>query len=164
MLKVSALNDTMQGGFLKLFEDYYKELGCDDDCAHLVDEYIIPDLLAGLLHVDMLQENETLCGFVIYQKDDIDNEWNFLEGWGDIREIYILPSYRRKGYGKFLLYTAEMKLKEGGIDRAYALPGLGAEDFFKACGYAPSDDYCPELDCLAFKKTNLNNCECGGKR
>ena len=71
-----------------------------------MDEYILPDLLAGLIRIELLKDGDTYAGFVIYQKDDIDNEWNFKEGWGDVREIYVIPSKRRKGYGEFLLYTA----------------------------------------------------------
>ena len=48
--------------------------------------------LAGLIKIDILKDGETHAGFVIYQNDDIDNEWHFKEGWGDIREIYVIPS------------------------------------------------------------------------
>lgn len=156
MIKVSPLTDNEKEIFKKLFEDYYKELDCADDAAHLVDEYIIPDLLAGLLSVDMLYDGEA-AGFVIYQKDDIDNDWNFLEGWGDIREIYVIPPLRRQGLGKFLLFTAEMKLKERGIEKAYCLPCAGSEGFFRACGYAGNGKMNADTDCFVFEKLNLNN-------
>ena len=85
MLHVHPLKDTEKEIFENLFREYYAELGCTDDTAHLVDEYIIPDLLAGLLHVDLLSVDGEVAGFVIYQIDDINNEWNLKEGWGDIR-------------------------------------------------------------------------------
>ena len=157
MLHVYPLKDTGRADFEKLFKEYYAELDCSDDTAHLVDEYIIPDMLAGLLHVDLIAEGGEISGFIIYQIDDIENEWNFKEGWGDIREIYISPSRRRNGLGKFLLYTAEMKLKEEGASRAYCLPCAGAVPFFTACGYSDSSEYCEDLDCNVFEKNNLNN-------
>lgn len=164
MIKVTPLNDKFTEKFTKLFCDYYAELGCTDDTFHLVDEYILPDLLAGLIKIDILQEGENLAGFVIYQRDEIDNDWNFKEGWGDIREIYIAPEFRGKGYGKFLLYTAEMKLKESGLDRAYCLPNDGAVPFFISCGYAETEEYCEDLDCTVFEKTDLTNgCKSGRK-
>ena len=46
---LSPLRDDLKDKFAEMFETYYKELGCDEDCRHLVDEYIIPDLLSGLL-------------------------------------------------------------------------------------------------------------------
>ncbi len=157
MLKVTPLRDNILEDFKELFTGYYGELGCDDDCAHLLDEYIVPDLLAGLIHIDVLFENGDAAGFVIYQRDDIDNDWNFKEGWGDIREIYVVPRLRRTGAGTLLLYTAEMKLRESGTQKSYALPALGSEPFFEACGYKKTDEYNADLDCLVYVKENLNN-------
>ncbi len=157
MLKVAPLRDVALEDFKTLFADYYRELGCDDDCGHLTDEYIIPDLLAGLLKIDMLFSGDAPAGFVIYQRDDIDNDWNFKEGWGDIREIYVVPSLRRTGAGTLLLYTAEMRLRESGVTKSYALPALGSEPFFEACGYRKTEDYNADLDSLVYVKENLNN-------
>ena len=158
MIKAFPLTDRQSAVFTGLFGKYYAELGCENNITHLVDEYIIPDYIAGLIKIDLLEEDGIAVGFVIYQTDDIDNDWNFKEGWGDIREIFIVPSARRKGYGKFLLFTAEMKLKESGADKAYALPCETAVAFFNACGYTKTADFCDELDCPVFEKTSLNNC------
>ena len=160
MLQVSPLRDDLKDKFAEMFETYYKELGCDEDCRHLVEEYIIPDLLSGLLKIDILRSDGESAGFVIYQRDESANDWNFKEGWGDVREIYIARAYRGKGAGKFLLYTAEMQLKDSGVPRAYCLPNLAAESFFKACGYKKTEEYCAELDSFVYEKTDLNNCEC----
>lgn len=157
MLQVSPVHDKTVKEFEKLFKGYYKELDCDENVPHLLKEYILPDLLAGLINIDLIKDSEAFAGFVIYQKDDIDNEWNFKEGWGDVREIYVIPSRRRMGLGKFLLYTAEMRLKERGIEKCYCLPCDGAEKFFAACGYARGNEYSEELDAYVYEKTNLNN-------
>ena len=108
--------------------------------------------------IDILHDGEKYAGFVIYQTDDINNDWNLKEGWGDVREIYVSPSSRRQGLGKFLLFTAEMKLKESGINRAYCLPYEESASFFTACGYEKTDDYNEDLDCFVYTKTNLKNC------
>ncbi|MDE7167407.1 MAG: GNAT family N-acetyltransferase [Clostridia bacterium] len=157
MLQVSPLNDQTQKEFEKLFAEYYSELDCGEDVPHLLEEYILPDLLAGLIKIDILKDGDAYAGFVIYQKDDIDNEWNFKEGWGDIREIFVAPSHRRQGLGKFLLYTAEMKLRESGAEKAYCLPVEGTEGFFTACGYARGNEYSEDLDTFVYEKLNLNN-------
>ena len=162
MIKVSPLSDATQKEFEKLFADYYAELGCDDNVPHLLEEYILPDLLAGLIKIDILKDSEIYAGFVVYQTDDIDNEWNFKEGWGDIREIYVSPSRRRQGLGKLLLYTAEMKLKEAGTQKAYCLPAEGAEEFFTACGYERGNEYSEDIDAFVCEKTDLNN-KCGAR-
>ena len=158
MIKVTPLNDTCKDEFSRLFGLYYRELDCGEDVEHLIDEYILPDLLAGLIKIDMLSEGGKYIGFAVYQIDDIDNEWNVKEGWGDIREIFVEAPYRRRGYGKFLLFTAEMKLKESGADKAYCLPYENAVEFFTACGYVKTENYNEDLDCCIFEKTDLNNC------
>jgi len=161
MLKLSPLHDDTKDAFAKLFENYYKELGCTDDVNHLVEEYVLPDLLAGLLNIDILKDGEEFAGFIIYQTDGIENDWNFKEGWGDIREIYVIPPLRRQGLGKFMLYAAEMKLKERGTEKAYCLPYASAEEFFTACGYKKTEGYSEELDCPVFEKLAINVHDCG---
>ena len=131
MIRVFPLNDKYADIFGKMFADYYDELGCDEDPAHLVEEYILPDLLAGLLRVDLIEEDGAVCGFCIYQTDKPGNDWNFKDGWGDIREIYITAAKRRNGLGKFLLSTAEMRLKESGVKNIYALPDADSVDFLQ---------------------------------
>lgn len=156
MLHISPLRDETEKAFGKLFTDYYAELDCDENVPHLLKEYILPDLLAGLIKIDILKDDETHAGFVIYQNDDIDNEWHFKEGWGDIREIYVIPSLRRQGLGRFLLYAAEMKLKESGAEKCYCLPTESTENFFTACGYTRGNEYSEELDAFVYEKFDLN--------
>ena len=69
---------------------------------------------------------------------------------------------RRRGLGRFLLYTAEMRLKEAGTENIYALPDADAADFFAACGYELTDEECAELDCNVFVKS-AKNCCCAEK-
>lgn len=156
MIELHPLNDRTEDRFRRLFTEYYDELDCGEDCAHLVDEYIIPDLKAGLLRIYLAFEGEC-TGFVIFQRDEIDNDWNFMEGWGDIREIYVIPSRRRMGTGRFLLYTAELMLKESGSERVYALPTPESEEFFLSCGYKKTERYCPETENYVFEKHGLDN-------
>ena len=61
------------------------------------------------------------------------------------------------GGGKFLLYTAEMKLKEAGAQKAYCLPVEGTEDFFTACGYTRGNEYSEELNTFVYEKIDLSN-------
>lgn len=160
MIEVCALKEDNLDAFNRLFTDYYKELDCDEDAEHLLKEYVVPDYISGMYKIDVLLSDGKACGFVVYQIDDIDNEWNLKEGCGDIREIYVAPAERKQGFGKFLLYTAEMKMKESGAKISYLLPYDKAEPFFTACGYKKTEVYYPDFDCFLFEKTNLNNCNC----
>jgi GNAT superfamily N-acetyltransferase len=155
MLKLNPLKDNNIAQFKTLFTDYYDELGCDEDIDHLLDEYVIYDCLQGLLQIDLLEADGKPCGFVIYQQDKNDNEWNFKEGFGDVREIYVVPSERQKGYGKFMLNSAETKLKESGVSACYAIPSVEAVPFFLACGYEETEEYCDDLEAPVFVKSSL---------
>lgn len=157
MLKCYALKDTHREIFCKLFADYYEELGCDDNVPHLLEEYVLPDYLAGLLSIDLIDDDGQTAGFIIYQTDGIANEWCMKEGLGNVREIYVAPSRRRCGLGRLMLFNAEMKLRESGVSAAYTLPYEEAIPFFTACGYADSGQYCDELDCNFYVKENLDN-------
>ncbi|MDE6613097.1 MAG: hypothetical protein K2K28_00890, partial [Clostridia bacterium] len=83
MIKVCALQNNKLEEFKALFKNYYDELDCGEDIDHLLNEYVLADYLAGLIKIDLLSEDETAVGFAIYQIDDIDNEWNLKEGWGN---------------------------------------------------------------------------------
>lgn len=157
MIKISALCDKTQQDFEKLFEAYYNELGCDENVPHLLNEYILPDLKAGLISIEIMQDGGEFTGFIIYQTDRIENEWCPREGWGDIREIYVIPQKRGQGLGKFLLYTAEMKLRESGTNECYCMPCETAEAFFAACGYEKSGLFDEETECFVYEKTDITN-------
>lgn len=134
--------------FREMFTEYYGELGCDDDCLHLLDEYILPDYEAGLLHIALHGDD----GFIIYQTDDPVNDWCFKDGCGDIREVFVRRGARRRKVGSSLVRFAEQALAAEGADGVYTLPTEDSEQFFAALDYADSGEYCEELDNKVFIK------------
>ncbi len=120
------MNDMYKNAFCDMFAVCCAELDRGFD-ARLADEHVIPELLKGLLRIDLIEDDGVLCGFCIYRIDGSGN--------GDIREIYIRSDHRRKGLGKFLLFTAEMRLKEAGAEELHTLSDECACGFFSACGY-----------------------------
>ena len=138
--------------FKELFRDYYTELDCEDDPLSLFDEYLLPDLKAGLFEVAVCETEGKICGFVIFQIDDVINDWNFKEGCGDVRELFVAPYTRGNGVGSALLRFAEARLKDMGADEIYTLPTEESEAFFKKCGYEDTGEYCSEADNKVFGK------------
>ncbi len=136
----------------KLFCAYYEELDCGEDPLSLFEDLVATDIKAGLLSVAVADCGDGLCGFAIFQIDDVINDWCFSEGKGDIREIYVTPEKRRQGVGKALLFFAESALKADGATEVYLLPTDDSEKFFINCGYSDIGDYCAELDCKVFGK------------
>lgn len=150
-MNVYCLDEKHYKDFEKLFSDYFKELDCEDDPLPLSID-CINDFEAGLLSVAVAEENGAVAGFIIYQIDDVINDWCFMEGAGDLRELYIAPEYRRRGFASKLIRFAENHLKRQGADTVYTLPTEESEKFFEKAGYTDGGDYCPELDNKVFTK------------
>lgn len=138
--------------FKKLFCDYFRELDCEDDPLPLFDDCVATDLKAGLLSVGVAEGGGKICAFVIFQLDDVINDWCFAEGKGDIREIFVSADERRKGIGRALMHFAENALKREGASEVYLLPSDESEAFFTSCGYGDMGEYCAELDSKVFGK------------
>lgn len=136
----------------KLFCDYYAELDCEDDPALLFDDCIATDFKAGLLDIYLACENGEAAGFVIFQTDDVINDWCYRDGAGDIREIFVSANLRGRGIGKELMLSAERAITGGGAEEILLFPTDESEGFFKACGYEDIGEYCAELDCKVFGK------------
>ena len=151
-MNVRSVEISDYSAFEKLFCDYYAELDCEEDPLPLFNDWLLPDLKAGLFDVGVLEVDGKVVGFVIYQIDDLLNDWNFKEGFGDVRELYVAPPFRRRGLGTALLRFAETSLAAGGADGIYTLPVEESENFFTKRGYTDSGEYCAEADNKVFTK------------
>lgn len=136
-----------------LFCEYYRELDCEDDPAEIFDGLVADDLKNCLISAAAAFDGETMVGFIIYQVDDVINDWCFKDGCGDIRELFVTPSSRKSGIGSALVTFAESQLKAEGADGVYLLPTEESEKFFIRLGYADCGEYCAELDNKVFEKT-----------
>lgn len=160
MIKVFPLRDVHLDEFRNAFRAYYTELGCDEDCDGIVDDYIVPDVLSGTLKVDLIHDEGKFAGFSIYQIDELTSDMCVREGAGDLREIFIIPPLRRRGLGRFLLYSAEMKLSESGAKGGVCVPCESAAGFFTACGYSKTAQYIDDLDGYVYEKPDFNVGKC----
>lgn len=149
--QVGAVLESDLSALKELFCAYYAELDCEDDPSPLVDDCLLPDLKAELLEVAVCRDGD-VCGFIIYQIDDVINDWNFKEGCGDVRELFVLKEKRGNGAGMALLRFAEKRLKDMNAREVYLLPTEESEKFFLKCGYSDSGEYCPEMDNKVFSK------------
>ncbi|MDE6373891.1 MAG: GNAT family N-acetyltransferase [Clostridia bacterium] len=152
-MKVRPIEENDCEAFKRLFADYYAELDCEDDPLHLFDEYVLPDLQARLFEVAVAECGNSVCGFAVYQIDDLINDWNFKEGCGDLRELFVSPAVRGRGLGRMLLGFCEQRLTELGATEIYTLPVEESENFFIKCGYSDTGEYCAEADNKVFGKS-----------
>lgn len=66
-------------------------------------------------------------------------------GYGVITGFYILPEYRRRGYGKDFFSHIESVLKKDGAPKIYLTPdGITGEPFWTALGFENSGKFDPD--------------------
>lgn len=101
--------------------------------------------------------DDELVGFIEYQVDTPRSDWNYSEGDGCIREVYIKEKYRGMKLGYLLNKSAEEDLWKEKIDRIYLTSDEDAIEFWKRCGYKETDKICERNKCLIMDKNRVEN-------
>ncbi len=139
-MTIKQYDPSMKAALMQLLTAYFPEVNAD------IPQYIIETKLieliesqaeANLLNIAMAFEREIPVGFSIFQIDRPESDWCKREGWGFIREFYVVPEYRRQRFGTELAYYSVKCLKE--MD-AYGLyltcdTSSRAEAFWLSCGW-----------------------------
>lgn len=94
-----------------------------------------------IIHISIAFLDDLPIGFSIYQIDSELSDWCKRPNWGCIREFYISPTYRRKGYGSMLAIHAEGHLYALGAEHIY-LTADDAVSFWEHCGYRNTHELC----------------------
>jgi GNAT superfamily N-acetyltransferase len=140
--------------FENLFLDYfftdYKIILSEAQLIEICGD-IIQLVKAGSSFLDLLFTDDRPIGFILYQKDSLDNEWCAKEGWGFIREIFVSRCFRKRGYGKHLVTSAEQKLKGLSVPGVY-IALEDNPDFWLKRGYVETDEIYEKNDGFIFVK------------
>ena len=103
-------------------------------------------------HLELCYDMNTLIGF-LYGKVDPPGHRGFIKaGYGYIMEFFVLPAYRRHGYGREMYFHLEELFRQGGAKPVYLTsdPVTGAP-FWESCGFGSTGKMSPE--------NNLEICE-----
>ena len=95
----------------------------------------------SIVHIGLCMDKQEPIGFTIYQIDCPESDWCKRPGWGFIREFYISPEHRNKGYGRQLAAYSEAELQRLGAKQLY----VTAENcivFWERCGYVNTHTRC----------------------
>jgi GNAT superfamily N-acetyltransferase len=79
--------------------------------------------------------DDSFIGFSAFQIDTLDNPLCKREGWGFIREFYIIPEQRRKGYAKRMCEFVEDKLLQFTNNIYLTSDPYNGIPFWEAMGY-----------------------------
>lgn len=105
-------------------------------------------------HLAFCYDGDTLIGF-LYGKTDRPEDGGFIRvGYGCIVEFYVLPPFRRKGYGTRMYAHLENLLKADGTDKLYltADPVTG-KPFWESLGFAGTHERSPQNGQIIYEKT-----------
>ena len=139
---IKPLNKDEYEEFSQMFGDYF---WFDCEIKHdrilikenVVNKQILPSYEKGIIFIDMLKDENKNIGFIMYQVDSDESDWNERLGFGFIREFFVLKEYRRLGLGSLLLKNAENKLKKLGVQHFYLTSSKKdyVKDFYRVNGY-----------------------------
>lgn len=96
-------------------------------------------------HLELCYEGDTIIGFH-YAKVDHEGHKGFIKpGYGYIMEFYVIPEYRRKGYGKTMFSRLETLFADHKVERMYLTADkVTGEPFWKALGFQFYGEVSPE--------------------
>lgn len=143
-LTVKEYDVSMREVFEKLFIDYsLNDLRMQEEdpriTPELLREKIVPLLLGtwerGAGSLALCFAEGRCAGFVCYQVDSEKSDWCKRPGWGLIREFYIVPEFRRRGYGRILAAYAVKRLREQSASLYLTAHDDAAAAFWAACGF-----------------------------
>jgi len=91
------------------------------------------------MHFELFFVDSDLVGFANFAINT-GTYYGLLEaGYGSVMEFYIIPTFRRKGYGKLLYEHIEKTLKNHGAKKIYlTTDAVNGEAFWFAMGYHDS--------------------------
>jgi len=67
-------------------------------------------------------------------------------------EFYVKPAYRRQGYASAMLTQLKQHFARHGATHAWLNASSGSEAFWRAMGYAPTEEISPDNNMPVFEK------------
>lgn len=129
--------------FLQMLSDYFDEI-CADKPEDNIPKKYLPKILDTIsnetkkytIWLYLCIKNNEPIGFAMAQIDTKDNPLCKREGWGFIREFYIISGFRRKGYAKQMCEFIENVIYSHGAKDIYldASANTGVS-FWESMGY-----------------------------
>ncbi|MCL2574655.1 MAG: GNAT family N-acetyltransferase [Defluviitaleaceae bacterium] len=155
-MKIVEYNESNRVMFEKLFEEYFIDELKIDNLAEGEFESIFGSISQhvkeGICFLDLLMIDGSVKGFINYQVDSERSNWCIKEGHGCIRELYIMPDFRKFGYGKELVVHAEKRLMGLSVSAIYLTSEANATSFWAKMGYRDMDEICARNNQPIFEK------------
>lgn len=105
-------------------------------------------------YLELCYDGNTLIGF-LYGKIDLPEHKGFIKpGYGFIMEFYVLPQYRRNGYGKEMFYRLEKLFDRDGAKQMWLTSDpITGKPFWESLGFTSTGEKSPENGLDIYEKT-----------
>ena len=139
-MEIFELNDFYDVRFWNAFRSYFQEIGVNlredtdvfDDITESHERENMRTFAVG---------GETgLAGFIMVQPECLKGSF-FEERVGFIRELWVSPAYRNRGYGRDLMNRVEAHFREMGISKLILTYEEEALPFYRKLGFVPDGSY-----------------------
>lgn len=108
-------------------------------------------------HLDLCFVDNKLIGFIYGKVDHTDHLGFIKPNYGYIMEFYIIPDYRRQGYGKAMFNRLESLFETHGVKRMYLTPdSITGVPFWKAMGFEGTREISPVSNSEIYEKEVSN--------
>jgi|GEM_PF-1535169 Acetyltransferase (GNAT) family. len=160
-------NTDLYQDLLPQWTDFLRELAEHDDNTPTSNEEIIHDLNRRIkiqgnrkdMHFELFYCDDKLVGFSNFAIN-LGTIYGLVEaGHGTVMGFYIVPNFRRKGYGQIFFEHIEETLRNDGADKMYLCPApVTGEPFWIAMGFRDSGKFDPDDKLpIYFKNIHTND-------
>lgn len=158
-VQLNAKNQDHCAAFRRLMDQYNRELATHriqtlpDDLYQKWVKSIIQIQGDSDRHLELCYEHKALIGF-LYGKIDHPEHNGFKKvGYGYIMEFFVLPAYRRKGFGKQMYQRLEHHFRQDGAKSLYLTPDpVTGVPFWIALGFEKTGEISPENNMDIYEK------------
>lgn len=96
-------------------------------------------------HLEYAFDGDTPIGFLYGKIDRPEHRGYKKIGYGYIMEFFVLPEYRRLGYGRAMFERLQTLFQTDGADKLYlTTDSVSGEQFWQAMGFTPTGEKSPE--------------------
>ncbi len=158
-VKLDSQNKAHCSKFANLMRFYAKEL--DSHNNRITPDEVITKWIESIIkmqgdydrYLKLCYDDQTLIGFLYGKVDKPEHKGYKKIGYGYIMEFFVLPKYRRKGYGRQMFYHLQKMFTNDGVSRMYlTADGVTGKPFWQSLGFMATGEISPENNQEIYEK------------
>ena len=144
-MAIFELSNFYDERFQQCFRAYFQEIGVNLKEDTDVFDVITESYEKENMRTFVIGEDGQFAGFIMLQPEHLQGSF-FAQQAGFIRELWAAPPFRKLGYGRHLLKTAEAYFREKNISMLILTYDENALGFYEKMGFSPDNTYTAKND------------------